>query len=75
MTKKDYILIAEAFKRIKQKLNELKNGVSAMDSIKAVEYGEYWINETSNLLADYLKLDNNRFNKDKFLLYIEGVIK
>lgn len=60
MSKKDYILLARV---IKSQVDSASTCVDYQDK----EQGEYWTKELAKVLAQTLKLENARFDSERFL--------
>ena len=64
MTKKDFIIIAEALREASQQAN-IRAGQTGVDMNAGVGFA-------TRFLADALSLHNERFKKERWLAYVAG---
>ena len=62
MTKKDYVIIADAFSQARNEIGQDRDMLGGLFTIQ-------------DILVKTLKKDNPRFNEDKFIEYINDKIK
>ena len=73
MTKKDYKLFAQLFKEAREELEEIayEPAFDPEPASKELEGRIYELRIIKNKLLDILKQDNERFDAQKFIEYIE----
>ena len=73
MTKRDYKLLAQLFKEARKGLEEIayEPAFDTEPANKELEGRIYELREIKNKLIDILKQDNERFDVQKFIEYIE----
>jgi len=79
MTKKDYKLLARLFKEVREELEEIAResrvdkepAFNTESANRELEGRIYELREIKSRLIDILKQDNERFDVQKFIEYIE----